>query len=234
MSLLSIVQDASKQLAIGVPTAVAASTDSQSRQFMRFANIEGKELARRFNWQVLTKEATFTTVAAETQATVTTLATDFLRIVDKTMWDRTQSMSVAGPLSPQQWQNKKASAAQAGFGNWFRIRGGLILFYPTPPAGKSIYFEYISKNWCQSSGAVEQDAWAADTDTALISEEVITLGLIWRFLAAKGADYGEEHKAYEYALESIFGADAGNDVIDMTPDYSILGANVPEGSWSIT
>jgi hypothetical protein len=232
VSLLSICQDVSKQLAIGSPTAVAASTDTQARQFMRLANQEGKELARRFDWQILTKEATFTTLAAETQATVTTLATDFLRIIDKSMWNRTMNQRVAGPLSPQAWQKKKASAAEAGFGNWFRIRGGLILFYPTPVAGETIYFEYISKNWCESSGGTDQDAFAADTDVSFIDEEIIKLGLLWRFLASKGADYAEEFAAYERALADIFGPDGGNELIDMTPDEAILGANIPEGSWS--
>lgn len=234
MSLLTIVSDVSKQLAIGVPSAVAASSDTQTRQFLRLANLEGRELARRFNWSILTEETTFTTLAAETQVTVTTLAADFLRIIDKTMWNRSQSQPVWGPLSPQQWQAKKASAAQAGFGNWFRIRENLLLFFPTPTAGETVAFEYISKNWAASSAGTPKEEFTADDDVSRIDEEIIKLGVLWRFLANKGADYAEEFRAYEQALHDIFGPDGSNPTIDMTPEYPILGAHFPEGSWSIS
>lgn len=235
MSLLTIIQGAAKELKLVAPTTVIASTDPNAPQLLALANKEGKELVRRFDWQALQKEATFATVALEQQTTLAAIgAADFDHVIDETMWNRSQNWRVLGPLRPDEWQRKKASAAQAAIGNWFRIRGDAILFYPTPTAGENIYFEYISKNWCQSQSLTGQDTWTADTDTALIDEEVIRLGIVWRFRKAKGFDYGEDFRTYEAALESLFGGDAGNSAVDMVGEPEMIGAHLPEGSWNIT
>lgn len=234
MSLLSIVQGAAAELKIVQPTTVIGSVDPNAPQLLAFANKEGKEQARRFDWQVLQKEATFTAVASDVQTTLSTVASDFGRYLNETMWNRSANWRVGGPLTPEEWQRKKASAAQVGIGNWFRIRGNQILFYPNGVAGETIYFEYISKNWCQSSALVAQSAWAADDDTALIDEEIIRLGVIWRFRKSKGFDYGEDFRTYEMALIDLFGPDAGKACIDMTNEPETFGVNLPEGSWNLS
>lgn len=233
MSLLSIIDGACGELNIAQPATVIVSTDLAARQLLALARKEGKELARRFDWQILMKQATFTTVAAEIQvASLSTTFTDFSRIINDTMWNRTQSWKVSGPLTPQQWQMRLASAAQAGIRNFSRIRGDALIFNPVPTAGDAVYFEYLSTKWCQSSLGVAQSDWAADTDTALIEEEVIRLGVVWRFLKAKGLDYSEEFRTYEMALIDIFGSDGGSSVLNLSAeDEPMLGANIPESNW---
>lgn len=234
MSLLTLIDGACGQLNIAQPTTVISSTDLQARQLLALARLEGKELARRFEWQTLKKEGTFVTLAAEIQvASITTTFTDFGRITNNSMWNRTQSRPVRGPLSDQEWQRRLAAAAQVGVEYYFRIRGGEILFNPVPRAGDSVYFEYISNKWCQSSGGSPQADWAADTDTGIVDEEVMRLGIVWRFRKAKGLDYAEEFRTYEMALADLFGPDAGNDVINMegVPDH--WGVNIADGSWAI-
>ncbi len=235
MSLLTIIQDAAVELGFASPSAVFASTDPTVALLRVIASKEGKELARRFDWQVLQKEGTFTTVAAEMQvASMSTTFTDFGHIINGTMWNRTQNRIVRGPLSPSEWQQKNAATAQITIGNYSRIRGNALLFFSTPPAGDSIYFEYISNKWCQSSLAVAQTNWAADGDTGLIDEEIIRLGIVWRYRKAKGFDYGEDFRTYEMALQDVFGPDAGKGAVDMTGDEELgIGVNLAEGSWSL-
>jgi hypothetical protein len=67
--------------------------------------------------------------------------------------------------------------------NW-RQRGDDVLIAPTATAGDTYAFEYVSLNWCQSAAAAEQAAWAADTDTGILSEELMTDGIVWRYLYA--------------------------------------------------
>lgn len=236
MSLLSIITNAAIDLNLAAPTAVANSTDTQVLQLLNLLNRDGKDLVRRFDWQRLTKEASFTTVATEEQTTLADIgADDFARMVDETMNNRTQHWRVLGPLSAQEWQRRKSLGAQVGVVNSFRIRGDSILFYPTPRAGDSIYFEYISENWVQSSSGTPKAAFSADDDTTLLDEDILTLGVKWRFLKAKGLDYGEEFSSYESALESIFGADGARGPVDMTGstvDWTIPA--LPDGSWNIT
>jgi hypothetical protein len=234
VSLISIVQGACGQLNLVRPTVVINSTDLQVLQLLALAKQEGKELARRYDWEILQKEGTFTTTATETQvAVVRTTFEDFGRPVNQSMWNRTQNRPVHGPLTAQQWQKKKAAAAQVGvFYNW-RMRGGAILFHPVPTAGDSVYFEYVSNKWCQSSGGTAQVDWEADTDTALVDEELIRLGIVWRFLKAKGLDYAEEFRTYEMALIDLFGIDGGRNVVDMTGEVEGFGVNLEEGTWDL-
>lgn len=234
MSLLTIITGACRELNVVEPTVVIAATDLQTKQLLALSRTECRDLMRRFDWQVLTKEASFTTVATETQTTLTTAAADFYRFINGTMWNRTRFWQVGGPLTNEQWQRKKAAAAAVGVRNYFRIRGNNIIFYPVPTAGDSIYFEYISSKWCQSSGLVAQTDWAADSDTAFLDEEVIRLGVVWRFLKAKGLDYSEEFRTYESALNDIFGPDGGRAIVDMTGDTDTqLSVNIPEGNWTL-
>jgi hypothetical protein len=234
MSLLTIITGACNQLNIAQPTAVIAASDLQTKQLLAMSRTECRELMRRFDWQALTKEVTFSTVATEIQTTLTTAAPDFYRYINGTMWNRTRFWQVGGPLTEEEWQRRKAAAAAVGVRNYFRIRGSQILFFPTPKAGDNVYFEYISSKWCQSALLVAQTDWALDTDTALLDEEVIRLGVVWRFLKAKGLDYSEEFRTYENSLNDIFSPDGGRQSIDMTgsSEYPIY-INVPEGNWTI-
>lgn len=234
MSLLTLIDGACGQLNIAQPTTIISSTDLQTRQLLALAQLEGKELARRFDWELLKKEGTFTTLAAEIQvASIPTTFANFGRITNNSMWNRTQSRPVRGPLSDQEWQRRLAAAAQVGVEYSFRIRGDAILFNPAPSAGDSIYFEYASKNWCQSSLLVAQSAWASDTDTGILDEEIMRLGIVWRFRKAKGLDYAEEFRSYELALADVFGPDAGNAIIDMEGLPDQWGINIADGNWTL-
>lgn len=235
MSLLSILQGAAKDLGLNKPSSVVVTTDEQTKQLYSLLNRDGLDLLRRFDWQDLTKEATFTTVAAETQTTLAAAASDFFRFVNETMNNRTQHWQVVGPLDARLWQRVKSLGAQVGVRNYFRIRGGDVLFYPTPTAGDDIYFEYISNQWIEASDGTAKAAFTADTDTTVINEDVLTLGVKWRFLRANGMDYSEEFRSYEAALEDLFGADGARAAVDMggsMVDFDI--PMIPDGSWNIT
>lgn len=61
MSLLSITQAVAIKVGITKPTVAAASADTNIQQLIGFINEAGQELAQRYDWQALTKEANFST-----------------------------------------------------------------------------------------------------------------------------------------------------------------------------
>jgi hypothetical protein len=87
MSLLTLVQAACDRLGIQVPSAVMSSGDDNIRVMRALATQEGRELARRVAWQNLTKESSFTTVAAEAQSRLILIASSMrlLGITPKTV-----------------------------------------------------------------------------------------------------------------------------------------------------
>lgn len=232
MSLLTIVQDAAARVGVPQPSAVIGAADA--RPFLAVAQQEGKDLARRHNWSGLTKEKTFTSVAAAAQTS--SIATDFDRIVNGTFFNRTTRRSVTGPLTAQEWQeiqgNLSTLVSQA-----YRIRGTSLLLTPTPSAGQTMAYEYISTYWLTNAGGtVERAAWTADDDISLLSEELITLGVVWRYLRNKGLDYGEAFQSYEVAVASVMGRDGGKRMLDMGAARGQrlpIAPEFPDGSWAL-
>lgn len=195
MTILSMIQDAASELNLPRPAIALTSTDPQVRQLVRLAKNEGRILAKRHNWSALISEHSFTTAAAAAQTTAS-LPTDLGKIIPESMFNRTTTRRVCGPINSSEWQETQASlVTQAN--PTFRIRGGQIYLTPTPPAGESVYYEYVSTKWCQSSGGTAQIAWEADADTGKLDEYIMTLGLVWRFLAAKDLSFSTQLANYE-------------------------------------
>lgn len=200
MSLLTIVQDACREIPLNVPTVVVASSDATVLKLLRLANEDGKALAGRHPWQALTSEQTFTTVVTDAQTN--SIPSDFDRIIPETMYNRTRRREVAGPVDQGTWQRFKATLVVPVFAQ-FRIRGNTILMLPTQTAGDTIAYEYITNKWCQSSSSVAQTAWAADTDTSKLNEEAHTLGLIWRFKQSVGVDFLSDYEKAEHYISDL-------------------------------
>ncbi|HYE86629.1 MAG TPA: hypothetical protein VEA16_09755 [Vicinamibacterales bacterium] len=233
MTVLTICQNAADRIGVARPSSLINSTDQQSLRLLGYAQQEGKALARRHTWQILTKEQTFTATATETQSSA--IPSDFDRFVDETCFNRTRKREVYGPLNENEWQFAKAVVSPVII-EAFRYRGGSFLMTPTPTAGDTIAFEYISKNWCQSSGGTGQAAWAADTDTGVLEEELMTLGVVWRFKAGQGFDYQEDFNAYELMVAQAIARDGGKRVLNTSRRGRPFrrAPYVQEGSWSIS
>jgi hypothetical protein len=235
MSILTIVQDVSNRIGLPVPSTVIGSNDTQVRQLLGLAQQEGKELSRRGPWQVLTKEKTITATATETQTGA--IPTDFERMIEGTFWNRTQDRRVVGPLTPQKWQMLQTGLYSLMW-DAYRIRGNDMLMSPVPQAGDILAYEYISTYWLtNAAGSTERASWTADDDVAKLDEELITLGVIWRFLKAKGLDYSEAFSTYERMVERKLGNDGGMAILDLNGDR-LDGAGgaydpfISEGNWT--
>jgi hypothetical protein len=234
MSLLTICQDAANEIGVPSPSTVVGSTDTTNIQLLAAANREGKNLVAGYDWQTLIKEEAHTTLAAESQGDMSTIATDFLRFSNDTMWNRTTDRKYYGPLNNAQWQRLKASVS-SGITNYFRIRGNALLFHPAPPAGESVFFEYIGKNWVITSGSTANaTSFAADANTTVLDEDLITLGVIWRFLKQKGLPYDNQFQEYRLKLSEKQSKDGAKQIIRMAgPNRLYLPVNEPEGNFSL-
>lgn len=233
MSLLTIIQAAADRLGVARPNAVMSSGEEIIRVMRTLATQEGRELASRATWQRLTKEQSFTSIASETQTNA--IPSDFDRFITETCWNYTQQEPMIGPLEPQEWQALKASSV--GPADWhYRIRGNDFIVVPVPTAGETIKFEYVSKNWVDTNadGVGDADAWASDTDTAVLSEELITLGVIWRWLKRNRMPYADEFQEYTAQVTQAIARDGGKRTVNVGRRYPQPGARgigVNEGNW---
>lgn len=235
MSLLTIIQAASKRVGLTAPTNAIGLTDMNVIRMIELSNEDGKELAKRYDWQRLVSEATHTTLASESQGLITTIAgSDFDHICNGTEWNRTQNRRWF-PVTKEKWQEMKSNGI-TGPNTFYRIRGNYLRVLPTPTAGQTVAFEWVSKNWCESSGGTGQQAWAADSDVSRINEDLLVAGLVWRWKQSQGLEYGEDFRKYEAMVADAIAQDGAKGVLNMGGGHgrsAIGNGNVPEGSWTL-
>jgi hypothetical protein len=226
MTLLSICQDTLKEIGeVEVPATIIGNSNRTAVDILALAQREGEELSRRYLWEEILTEHTFSTVANQEGYTS---PTDFNFMVQDSFHDRTDRAQMIGPTNPQDWQRLKASDVAVSRTYYYRFRGSQILLYPTPTSVDSLAYEYVSLNWCQDSSGTGQSAWAADTDTGILSEFIIRAGLRWRWKASKGLHYAEDQRSYEIQVQQAIARSGSAGSINMG------GAKLPTGSSSTT
>jgi hypothetical protein len=128
---------------------------------------------------------------------VTACAENLNYIVNDTIWNRSTRLPVYGPNAPKDWAYMQAMTFTAPTSE-YRIMGNQLVFIPAPAAGDTCSFEYVTRNWIQSSSQTTfKDTFTADDDTVLLDWQLILLGLMWRWASAKGFDYDQKFQVYE-------------------------------------
>lgn len=229
MSLLTIVQDACNHpsLTLPPPATVVGNAASHAPAMLMAAKEELDSLATRCNWQKLTKEHTFTTTASAIQLTASAVPSDFDRMVNESIFNRTTRRRVWGPITSEQWQNIQ-SALVTMVDPAYRFRDGTILITPTPSSGDTIAYEYISKNKTRSSGGTAQENWQADADTCLFPEPIVTLGVVWRYRAGKGYPFTKEQEEYERRVVEAIMRDGTRGRITTDPPIRVRSPSSPQ------
>lgn len=228
MTLLSIVQDACDDIGFPSPASVVGNSDAD--QYLRLLNREGEALSR-WPWQALIKEDTITLSTADQDYA---LATDFRYILPETQWNRDDRRQLVW-LNSEEWQFFKGWTTVNGLNLRARIRNNELEFEQTIASGdngKTIAYEYVSKYWTEDSGSTAQQKFAADTDTSVLDEEILTLGLIWRFRKSKGLDFEADLIEYNRQVELAKAHDGAARMLRLGRAVrQHLGVNTPEGNY---
>jgi hypothetical protein len=207
MSLLTIVQGAAASLSLPTITSVVGNSEANPTLFLILSKHEGRQLARRHDWQALVVEHTWTTTATVAQSLA--LPSDYDHLVpDAEIWNRSGNSLLRGPTPSNIWMRLQ-SGISGGVTGWWRIIGDILQVYPAPTAGLTFALDYVSKHYCESSGGTGQSDWAADSDVGRVPEHLVELGIVWRWLRAKGMDYAEELSTYEREVEKASARDRG-------------------------
>lgn len=230
---LQIIQQAMLELGLGKPTTAVGNPDQQVAQVVALAMREARETMSRGasvgGWQLLRKEYVFSLVTGQDTYPI---PADADHLCEQTAWDRTFRWQLQGPLSPQEWQVLKSGISPTGPRRRFRIIGGAFTVDPVPSSAGQLVYEYYSSNWCQSAAGVGQNQWKADTDTYLLDDDSLMLGIIWRFRRAKGLDYDTERQEWQNCVDRALARQASARTLSLNTTSSDLNlltnANVPD------
>lgn len=212
---LELVIAAADELSLARPIDISdTSDDNTAQKLVRHLTRSCRQLASEYDWTRLRREKTFTTTATAEQTSA--IPTDFLRFLKDTMWNRTTRTKVIGPLDVGDWQARQAVLVNGPYQN-FIIRGTSFLLTPTPTAGWTMAYEYITKYiGLAVDGTTEKAAFTADTDTTYFDDELLILGMVWRYRKAEGLDYSEEFREYQLRRANLIKMDGGRRALDMS------------------
>lgn len=220
MTLLTIAQDILRETKSSViPSTIIGNNQDAAKQVLEALDIAIVNVARSYDWEELQKEHTFNSVASTEGYN---LPSDFDRIIDNTFWNSTNQRSVLGPSTPQEWRILKNSTVTGTTANdYFRIRAGQTLIFPTPTAVESYVYEYITDLIVDSSGGTGQTGWQADTDVPNVDEYLVRLDATWRLLNMQGKPYAEKQREFDLALAERISRNGGRKTIVHADDTGI-------------
>lgn len=228
---LDIVQSASGELGLPVPTDAATSYLPLPKQLFALLNAAGRQLIRDHEWGSLITLATITTVSGQADYD---LPSDYSRMVTETQWDATNHWTMIGPDTPQMARWRQTSiAANTGTRITFTQTGtSRVTVWPTPTvSGNSLTYLYVSKNWAAKADGTSQSQFLLDTDTSIFDPDLLVKELKWRFMSAKGMGSALEFKnEAEIMKAQLIAADLGGGILNMGPAAERDGFDVVAGA----
>ena len=179
-----------------------------------------QELMEMYPWEILNRAYSYTTVGNE--AGILSLPTDFAYMIPQTGWERSKSVPLAGPLSPQEWtyllgRNLVGSTIYASF----RLDQDSINILPNDPtpAGLKINFEYISRNLIEIATATgtytDTAVGASSSDIVQLPPNLTVAMLKLRFLDAKGFDTTSAERSFNQIYTSLAGKNHSSRILNV-------------------
>lgn len=206
MNLLAIAKLVAIDVGLAQPSVVAAATDDTDRgavELKQCLDFVGKELSRRVDWSAL--RAT-TTLTGDGTALAHALPAAYQRMMAGNAVKLAISNAVVrGGLSAEEFLSLPAVSGTPRFYLIAGVDGArTINFWPHLANTFQATAIYQSKNWVASA-----EAYAADSDQALLPDDLMVKGGIARWRRQKGMDYPDYVAEFEAALANFAAYDDG-------------------------
>lgn len=212
MSILSAMQSATIRLVGQKPAVFFTSSDQLELEIVDLVNEVARDICRYADWQALTKVYNVPTDGV----------TEIFNLPDD--YDRQLLVTDIQDLNNWVWgyehiENindflyRRARNFELTPGAW-TIYQNQIHFFPPPNVQNSATYPYISNNYALDSNNVGKPEFTADTDDFIIKggNDLLTLGLIWRWRENKKLDYTGDQEQFTMALDQIAAKDKGTNV----------------------
>lgn len=212
MSILSAMQSATIRLVGQKPAVFFTSSDQLELEIVDLVNEVARDICRYADWQALTKVYNVPTDGV----------TEIFNLPDD--YDRQLLVTDIQDLNNWVWgyehiENlndflyRRARNFELTPGAW-TIYQNQIHFFPPPNVQNSATYPYISNNYAIDSNNAGKSEFTADTDDFIIKggNDLLTLGLIWRWRENKKLDYTGDQEQFMMALDQIAAKDKGTNV----------------------
>ena len=218
MTLLTIANAIADDTKGPRPATIEANTNPDAQNILRIINKVGFTLMKKYPWNILRTEHTFTAPGVETILAAAARPSDFDRFVAETFWNRDDNNLLSGPVSPVEWAGLKVQTFSSQ-NKKFTDRGGDILTQPVVESGANMAFEYVKKNWVDiAAGGGEKAAFTLDTDVALLDEELLARGGTYVWLKSEGQPFDDAKRDFKEYFDYVTGNEIASGNVAVTAD----------------
>ena len=185
---IQVIRQAAAELGLRPPVSAVASREVQSVQMLALLNAAGNDLCRMFEWQFLRRTGTIPMTVGVSDYP---LPADFSKLINDTLWQKSNVTSVMGPVGARAWAYLKNSLVLAPE-YCFIIKDNQFQFSPPPSEedGGEITYEYISNGWAQDATipTTRRPLIMSDLDVVLFDFWLAVKALKLKLWHAKGLD----------------------------------------------
>jgi hypothetical protein len=217
MTLLTVVKDVCSVIGVTQPSSVFSgiTANRTMQEIVSLANEMAQRIAYDLrDWTVM-KKVTDPEMTGDGTTTAFNLPSDFKRMLLTTNVWRSNSGTTPMTFIPDldEWTRRRfTNATDTSWGEW-TIYGGQIHIFPALAVDETASFTYLNKYCITLAGGGVSDVFVSDTDTFLLDERVLKLGMIWQWKAQKGSPYAEDMGTYGDALTNAMGHDSPSPII---------------------
>lgn len=212
MTVLKACQDAMIRLVKYRPQSVFSSDEPTVLEVADLVNEVATYIVKSHDWQALTTIGVFTGDDV-TQSFSKPDDYDRMLVASEIQDNITWFWNFIHIPTIDEWITLKNS-------NWNLISPGAWIlmedqfqFNPAPPAGQEAQFPYVKNTYARSNTNLPKAQFDADTDSFVLSERLLTLGLVWMWRQQKRLDSGQEEADFMMALSQEASRDGGARVI---------------------
>lgn len=219
MTALSACQSAATKLNQPRPATVYGATTPFAQELADLANETATAIAKAHDWRRLTTLATITGDGSDTSFA---LPSDYDRMpLDSNVYGSLARLPFLKARDLDQWLEFDITPVVGAPGYWINL-GGEIQIKPAMASTQTARYYYQSNIIVSGS----KTAFTTDTDTFLLPERLLTLGIVWRWKSQKGLEYAEHLKNYEIAFGEEAGRDKGSRILYMGQPRIPDGASI--------
>jgi len=231
--MLDILKGFSYEMGLNpVPTTLLSLTDPTILQYLHTLYAIGRDLRQAKCWVQLKRTHSITTTAG---TTAYALPDDFYAALLDTTWNTTQKWKLRGPLSDSRFNELLYGYGvytnQTSFRIFGRADSTKFSILPDPPTGNVIKFDYLSKNWIDNAGTFSETV-TSDAAVASFDDDLLILGLKWKWLQTKGLSYEVIKAEYDDKIIKAQARWKGDRKVSLSSsDFWSFNPNIPEGNF---
>lgn len=214
---------------VAVPSSIIGNTSPTAKLLKSAAQDIGRYLERTYNWQDLKQEYSF---ATSDGVTGYDLPEEMRRFANMTIWSDTDDWPLV-KVTDADWRVMQSGGVISSLPFRFSVFNTRINLHPAPGTDSyTIKFDYYSKYFCESDSGTGQDRWLADTDVCRLDDNLMALGVRYKYLERNGLPFDEDKASFIEAADSLFTDDRPREMIALgRGPLHRPPINIPDTNW---